>query len=88
LPDKEKTIIALISIKLEDSLNLERERTGRNIIPMWKNLLYLLDKQIEGNFKGTISIKIDDEKVYSARLDNVDTCLGREYNDLIEGMSV
>ena len=51
---------------------------GINRIPLEKLILYLVDKVKTGRYRGTISIKISDNDIYSPR-EEVETQLNREY---------
>jgi hypothetical protein len=74
--DREK-FLSYLGAKLDDID--KRELNKNRIVTVEKVLLYVLDSVHKGNFRGIISIKIDDGKVYSPRVDQMETIVENEY---------
>ena len=74
--DREK-VLSYIEKKLEviDQCGIKE----RGAVPLEKVLMHLVDLCAKGNFKGIVSIKINDHKVFAPRHDQVETVLEREY---------
>lgn len=51
-------------------------------VPMWSNILYLLDRYNEGNFIGNLSLRIAGGVAYGVRIKEQEIMMGEYFADI------
>jgi hypothetical protein len=76
--DKEK-FIKILSDRLEDLKDIPLTPKS---VSVEKILLFIVDKVRDGNFRGIISVKINDNDIYAPRIDQQEVVVESTYKNI------